>query len=477
VHRYELLARELRRQIESGRYAPGERLPGTRSLARIHRLSINTVLRAQQILESAGLIEAHPRSGFYVRTPTRPGSSTSPPRAQLPVQPTLVAKQRLVMELIQATRKPGMLPLGATLPASSFLPREEIRQTISRCARRDPELSVNYSFPPGNQVLRKSLAYYMNALDCRVGADDIIVTSGCHEALQLALKALTKPNDIVLIESPSFYGLLQAVEALQLKALEIPCDAREGIDIGAIDQACTRWDVKTCILVSNFSNPLGHCLSDDKKSQLLKVLARHRVPLIEDDVYGDIHFGLERPHPCKSFDEVGEVLYCSSFSKTLAPGMRIGWISPGRYYEQVSFLKFTQSLGAASLEQAALAQFLEQGRYHRHIRRLRLRCAEQVEKTRALLLSLLPENCVISGPGGGFVLWVELAPTFDCDLLYRRALAENISIAPGSVFSTGEAYRHCFRLNCALPWTAQYERALRRLAQLIEDQSQNQNSN
>lgn len=472
--RYQYIAEELSKQIQGELYRPGEKIPGTRALAERFGVSINTVLQAQKILENQGLIESVPRSGFFVRWPQKPrqkrhSANDEKPKLNFKPVPALVEKQRLVMDLIHATQREDLVQLGAALPDQDFLPSEDIRKALTRAARLKPEVTINYSFPPGSPSLRSLLSKYMLSIGCEISSEDLIITSGCHEATVLALRALTQPNDIVLLESPTFYGMLQAVESLQLKALEIPSDPISGIDLVELEKACERWDAKACILVGNFSNPLGVCPTPAQKMQLLDILNRNEIPLIEDDIYGDLAFDGHRPPPYKSFDKVDNVLYCSSFSKTLAPGMRVGWIAPGRYYEKINYLKFTQSLGAASLEQAALAQYLLEGSYARHIRRLQRICSNQIARTQEFMLKHCPDGTRISEPKGGFVLWIELPKTYDANRLYTLALENKISIAPGRVFTAGEQFNHCFRLNCAHHWDDVYEATLKRICELIDE--------
>ncbi|MFT7558269.1 MAG: DNA-binding transcriptional MocR family regulator [Flavobacteriales bacterium] len=471
--RYQYVATEISKQIDSQLFIPGQKIPGTRLLAERFGVSINTVLQAQKHLELQGLIESVPRSGFFVRYSEQSRNKVkTPPVAKFKVRPTLVAKQRLVMDLINASLRDDLVQLGAALPGNDFLPLDDIRKAMSRAVRLKPEAMINYAFPPGNLGLRQELSKKMKSIGCEVSHDEIVITSGCHEAVVLALKALTQPGDIILLESPTFYGLLQAVESLKLKALEIPADSHNGIDIAALEAACKRWNAKACILVSNFSNPLGSCASPATKAAIVNILNENDIPLIEDDIYGDLAFDGHRPPPMKSFDRDGKVIYCSSFSKTVAPGLRTGWIAPGQYYEEINYLKFTQSLGAASMEQLALAQYLKEGSYPRHIRRLQRLCSNQVNRTRELILNNAPAGTLCSQPAGGFVLWIELPKCYHTGTLYELALAEKISIAPGSVFTGSDAYNHCFRINCAQPWSEEYEKALLTVCGLIEKSKQ-----
>ena len=502
MNRYQQLAQKLAEQIRSHQFSPGERITSTRQLAQQHRVSMGTVQRAQQLLEDWGLIEARPRSGYFVRGVVTSALADDAPLPSLTTHfeptPSLVRNQKMVLELVQRAAQPEVLQLGATLPDPFYLPVKALQKSLSATLRKqsvdsvtsqgvdpqsihkqsihqqrfdkrriDPQL-INYQFPPGSLALRQQLARRMALSDCVIKAEDLVITNGCHEALLLALKAVTQPGDIVALESPTYYGLLQVIESLHLKALEIPTDPQQGVSLEALSLACEQWPIKACVLVSNFSNPLGSIASPSRKKDLVELLADHQVPLIEDDVYGDLSFDGRRPAPLKSFDQTGNVIYCNSFSKTIAPGMRVGWIAPGRHLEQVTYLKFIQSLASPSLEQSALAHFLEHGHYDRHLRKIQAQLGGQVNRIRETLLGHFPSGTQVTQPKGGFVLWVILPASFQASVLHQKALQHNISIAPGELFTNSNKYQNCFRINAAIPWSKRLHDGLILLSELVK---------
>lgn len=294
--------------------------------------------------------------------------------------------------------------------------------------------------------------------------DDIVTTCGTMEALNLCLRAVAKPGDTIAIESPTFYGILQA--SLGMRALEIPTHPRDGIDLDALEQAIKKNKVKACLLIPNFNNPLGCCMPDNNKKQLVEMLGRREIPLIEDDIYGDIYFGAARPKTAKAFDKEGLVLLCSSFSKTIAPGYRVGWTAPGRFKAQVEHLKSMNTIATATLPQMAVARFLESGGYDRHLRKLRKALATQVQRVTLAVRQYFPEGTRITRPTGGFVLWVELPKSVDSLELYRKALEKKISIAPGPIFSAKQKYQNFIRLSCGQAWSDSLEQALKTLGRL-----------
>jgi DNA-binding transcriptional MocR family regulator len=302
-----------------------------------------------------------------------------------------------------------------------------------------------------------------------ISPDDIVITSGAMEAINLCLHAVTKPGDTIAIESPTFYSTLMAIERMRLKAVEIATHPREGVDLGELRAALDRHDVKACIMIPTFQNPLGSCMSDDKKRELVAVLARYGVPLVEDDVYAELYFGASRPRPAKAFDREGLVLHCGSFAKCLAPGYRVGWAAPGRFKSAVERLKFVTTISTASLPQAAIAEYLKHGGYERHLRALRHRLSLQLDQMRQALGTHFPEGCRVTRPEGGYMLWIELPQAVDALRLHQLAIEKNISIAPGPLFSAQRRYPNFIRVNFGHPWSKPMDHAVRTLGALTAE--------
>jgi DNA-binding transcriptional MocR family regulator len=464
---YRQIAEEITQHIASGMYVPGERLPGVRGLAQTRGVSVATAVAAYQLLADRGHIEARPRSGFYVRAlqaiqPIEPETKVkaTPPR--------LVTGQAMAMALIKAANDPGIVQLGAAVPDPVFLPTQAIGRAMAQVMRTQRTQAAGYMMPPGAPELRRQIARRMSESGSMVSADDVVITTGCQEALSLALRAVTEPGDVVAVESPTFYGLLHVLESLGLEALEIPSHPRDGIALDALAFALERWPVKACVLAPNYSNPLGYCMSDDAKRALVRLLGKHKVPLIEDDVYGDLGFAQRRPSTCKGLAPRADILYCSSFSKSLAPGLRIGWVAAnGARRERIEYLKYVTSIASPTAPQLAVAELLANGRYERYLREVRGRYASAVARMSDAVMKIFPEDTRISQPQGGFVLWVELPEDTDSFSLARRALHEGVSIAPGPLFSASGKYGNFIRLSSARVWDVRLERALLTLAKLL----------
>lgn len=462
---YRDIATELAKHIDENVYRVGERMPGVRSLATRRGASVATIVAAYRLLEDEGRLEARSRSGFYVCPRRRPAAE--PRIDQGAMRPRMVTGQDMAMALLGAAQDPAVIKLGAAVPAPEFLPVRAVATALSRASRAEPELASNYMTPPGLPELRRQIARRMNEAGASVRPQDVVITTGCQEALALALRAVTQPGDTVAVESPAFYGLLHVMESLGLKALEIPSHPREGIALDRLRTALEKWKVKACIASPNFSNPLGFRMSDEHKRALVGILARRGIPLIEDDVYGDLGYEPRRPSTCKGLMPEADILYCSSFSKSLSPGLRIGWVVAGQHQARVEYLKYVSSLATPTAPQMAAAEMLKNGHYSRHVRAVRGRYATQVARFRDTILTCFPEGTRISKPQGGFVLWVELGEKVDAFDLARRALKQGISIAPGPLFSASGRYRNCFRVSCGATWDARVERALVTLAKLV----------
>ena len=468
-HLYEELAHRLSQAITTGSLRAGDRLPSVRQLSVQHRVSISTAMQAYRALENRRLIEARPKSGYFVLSqPHRlpePAASAPPPAARF------VGVNDYVMEYLACSERPGVAPLGCATPHESLYPGEKLHRLMASIGRRRPELAVRYVMSAGTDALRTAIARRSVDFGCALDPDDIVVTNGCTEALNLALRAVARPGDTIALESPTYFTLLQIIESLGMKALEIPTHPREGVSLEALELATREpGAVKAVMLIPNFSNPLGSLMPDDKKERLVRMLEARGIPLIEDDLYGESHFGRSRPFVAKKWDGSGNVLLCSSFTKSVAPGFRIGWIAPGRFRREVELLKFISSVATPELPQLAIAQFIADGGYDHHMRKLRAAFARQVEQMSEAVAQHFPSECRLTQPSGGFVLWVELPPQVDSVRLFEAARDHGIAIGPGPMFSNSGRYRNFIRLNCGHPMTARLELAVARLGELVRAQ-------
>lgn len=463
--RYEQIARRYAEAIEAGTLAPGERFPSVRQLATEEDVSVTTVVQALARLEALGLVEARPRSGHFVRhRPRPPAPQPQHPRATAAAR--AVSVSALVTEVYRASRDPKVVSLSTADPSPELLPTAALTRAVAASLRHPREAGTRLELPPGLETLRRAVARRALGWGCQVSEDDVIITSGASEAVQLCLLAVARRGDVVAVECPAYYGTLQTVEALGLRVLEIPCHPDHGMDVEALAARLDRHRAAAVLAVPTFSNPLGSSMPDQAKERLVRLCSARGLPLIEDDVFGELAFGPTRPRPAKAFDEDGTVMLCSSFSKTLAPGYRVGFVIPGRHRERVEGLKFATSVASPTLEQRAIARYLEGGAYDRHLRTLRDRLASIEACTASAVAQSFPAGTRVSSPKGGSFLWVELPPQVDAMTLHARALDAGVSISPGPLFSPSGGHRNCIRLSCAAPWTPAVDAAVRLVGRL-----------
>ncbi len=462
--RYEEIARRYAAAIENGTLLPGDRFPSVRRLAVEEDASVSTVLSAISQLETLGLIEARPRSGHYVRLRARP----PPPRPT--VVPTHApASQIEVAELVarvyHAAREPNVVNLAHATPDPALLPTRGLSRSISAAAR-GAEGGVRYEMPPGLPALRQEIARRALSWGCSLSADDLVVTSGATEAVHLCLMATLRTGDAVALESPAYYGTMQAMEAMGLRVVAVPCLPDVGMDLDELERRIDRHGARAVLAVPTFSNPLGSCMPEQARARLVSIVSKRGIPLIEDDVYGELAFAAARPRTCKAFDEDGSVMLCGSFSKTLAPGYRIGFAAPGRWRERVELLKFSMNVATTTLVQRAVARFLKSGGYDRHLRVLRDQLARIVARTAAAVADSFPAGTRVSHPRGGCFLWVEMPESVDALELHARAHDAGVAIAPGPIFSPTQGHRNCIRLSCGAPWTDRLDAGVRLVGRL-----------
>jgi DNA-binding transcriptional MocR family regulator len=457
--RYRELADELAALITHGTLQVGERVPSVRSLVQQYRVSPATAMRAYEILESKDLIEARPRSGYYVSRTAEPAHSRPPSKS------TRVEVSDLVFDILEATRVRDVVPLGSAFPSPLLFPWAKLARFLGSSARHmDPWTTVQ-SLPPGSEELRRQIARRYLLSGASVRTDEVVITSGALEALNLALATVTRPGDVIAIESPTFYACLQAVELAGLKAVEIPTHPGSGVDIGALRDAIAKHNIRACWFMTTFQNPLGATMPEERKKELVALLAKHEIPLIEDDVYAELYFG-ERPRSAKSFDRKGLVLNCGSFSKCLAPGYRIGWVAAGRFAKDIQRRKIISTLATSVPVQEGIAAMLRHDGLDGHLTDLRQALRDQQQKTLISIKRHFPAGVRVVVPDGGYFLWLELPKSADAMEIYRAALAARISVAPGPMFSARRAFHNCLRINCGHPFTADIDRAIAKLGKI-----------
>ena len=473
-HSYRQLADHLMHEIKAGNYQVGERLPSVRAYAGAHEVSASTVIRCYRYLEGLGMVTARSKSGMYVadwkaqnlsRKDQRQANESKPPAVEYD---KLMSHQHRMMQLYALTAQPLHLGLHLASAAPQWYPCEALAKIGQRLLRHDAQAIGVYPTGTGLPVLKSALIHHLASFGVDLQAQDLLITNGSTEALSVALRAVAQAGDAVIVESPVYFGLLQMMENLGLKALEVPCVAGAGISLEALEYALEHHaGVKAIVAMPNFQNPLGCAMSEKNKRRLLKLVEHYDIALIEDDVFGDLSHEAERPQPVKAWDRHGHVIYCGSCSKSMAPAFRLGWIAGGRYHARIAALKLSHSLVTPLFEQAVLAEFLHSGALPSHLRKLRERLVANIPLVLAAVRRYFPAGTLVISPAGGWWLWLELPEKVDSLALLRLAVSEGIAFTPGVMFSNSAKYAHFMRLNIGRPWDRELEQGIKILGQLV----------
>lgn len=465
---YSQVADRLEVMMTNGVWKTGDKLPSVRALSEEQGISLSTAFKAYSALESRGMIEARPKSGYYVRFGLH--RKAEPPRApRYSAPPTGLSVDEMLATVYANLSEAGIVQLSLAAPSADLLPAAKLNKCLLEALRESPTSCLHYENIQGNERLRQQLARLSFNWGGNSTAQEVVVTHGCMEALAFCLQSVTKPGDTVAIERPTYFGIFNLLKNLGLRALEVPTDPVTGPDLDFLQRAVAKRQIDAALLVPNFNNPTGSLMPDAHKQALVALLAEQEIPLVEDDIYGEMYFGKTRPRTCKSYDREGLVLYCSSLSKTLAPGYRIGWCQPGRYLKQVLQNKLTHCVSSTTPTQAAIALFCETGRLDLHFRHLRKALYTQYLRYWQAVAAFFPPETRVSQPQGGYVLWLELPENVDAFHLYHRARQHQINIAPGQIFSTDGRFSHHIRLGFGTPYGPEIEGSLRTLGRLVRE--------
>lgn len=463
---YQKIANTIQEQIFSETLKIGDKLPSIRAFQKLHNVSMNTIKQAFLELESKSLIESRPKSGFYVsKTSNRKLLIPSMNKLKLSEQKT--TSEDLITKVFDSLSDKGITRFSIGVPDPGLLPIAKLNKGLAKVVRNLAESGTSYEPVQGSANLRRNLAKWAIVLEGKLTEDDFVTTSGAMNAIFNCLMAVTKRGDTIAIESPVYFGIIQIAQNMGLNIIELPTHPTTGVDLEALKKVIHKVDV--CCFMSNFSNPLGSLMPDENKQELVKMLTHHNIPLIEDDLYGNLFFGTVRPKPCKYYDEAGIVMWIGSVSKTLAPGYRVGWVAPGKFKDKIIRQKMAQTVCMPSLYQEVIADFLEHGRYDHHLRNLRSTLYTNSLHFQRTIEDHFPENTKISQPQGCSFLWLELDKSIDTAVLYDTAIQQKIGFAPGRIFTQHDQYHNCMRLNFGLEWKEKVEFDLKRLGQLVKN--------
>lgn len=465
---YTGIAQNIEQQINEGVLKMGDRLPSVRILRGEYGVSVSTVLQAYYSLEAKSLIESRPRSGYYVVF-----SSDNTPKCPVKTSP----KQRsvlgnvtdMIIDFYQNLNNEDQVNLSLGVPAPELRPIAKLNKTMHETITKLPAGGTYYDNIQGSINLRRQIAQRTILWGGKLTEQDLVITAGCTSGLSLSLMAVAKAGDTIAVESPVFYGILQLANTLGLRVMELPTDPATGMDLNALKTVLKKQRIKAIVLVANFNNPLGSVMPDENKKEIVRIIQQYQIPLIEDDICGEIYYGNKRPSTCKSYDDSGLVMWVGSFSKTIAGGYRIGWVAPGRFLSDVMKLKLYLSSSTSTIPQETIANFLANGRYDHHLRRLRQTLHANSLKYIGAIGKYFPEDTRVSKPKGSFLLWVELNKKIDTRELFEKAQMHGIVFTPGNIFTLQDQYNHCMRLSYGMIWNERIDNALKQLGKLAKE--------
>ncbi|WP_027951249.1 PLP-dependent aminotransferase family protein [Haliea salexigens] len=462
-YRYQQLENWLLQGILEQCWRLGERLPSVRTLCQEKGLSKATVQHALQRLEAQGLLEARPKAGYFVTL--QPDGVKKPlSRARIEA-PRPVSVSDLLLDIMRRSAAFDLLPdlQSGHLPPGIVALNRSIGRSLRRQKGEDYQY---YDEPDGVLLLREQLSLHAARRGWIVSPDQLCITSGCQHALFMALMASCERGDVVAVESPGFYGVLQLLEQLDLRVVEVPTSVETGMDIDALEEVLERWKVKACIVSPAFATPGGAMMPLESKQRLLALAERHNLAVIEDDIYADTSLGAA-PDPLKALDSDNRVILCSSFSKSLSRDLRLGWVSGARWHDRIQHLKLVTQLASSRYLQQGVAEFIADGGFAAHLRRQR----NELRANRDRLIAELhawPGEVRVSTPQGGLAVWVELPQHVDTLAAYPQGLELGVVITPGPLFSVSGQFANCLRISFAHPWKASRTEALRRLPAVLQ---------
>lgn len=465
-HLYLQVAEGVEKMITEDVLRIGDKLPSVRVLSQEYGISMGTAFQAYYHLEGRGLIESRPKSGYYVRFNQR-----RLPDLPHTLTPSVVSHDVSVKEMIASIYADivakDVINFAIAAPNIALLPKAKLNKAVMHALRDHPESCISYENPQGNAELRQQIAKLAFNWGGKIKPDEVTITSGCLDAITTCLKAVTEYGDTVAVESPTYFGTYQAIESMGLKVVEISSHPETGMDLECLEKVIKKFPIKACVTVPNFNNPSGSCMPDSNKKKLVELISKHQIPLIEDDIYGELYFGKSRPRTCKYYDRAGLVMYCSSLSKALAPGYRIGWVLGGKFSDDIRQIKRIRDISCPTLTQVAMAYFLKNGRYEYHLKQIRKALHTQSLRYLQAIIEYFPAETKVSRPQGGFTLWLELPKKVDGFKLRAEAMKQNISLVPGKIFSANCNYSNFIRISFGKPWCEDMDYGLMQLGKMV----------
>lgn len=466
LFRYEEVMNRVEGIIDGLALKPGDKLPSVRKVSGELNVSAKTVLQAYALLEAKGLIVSRQRSGYFINTSADNPHGITDSTMIIPL-PAVVALNTMATTMMKNAREKGIVNFSMLAPANELLPVNRLNKALHASLTGQGVDNYQYPMVTGHPRLLKQIARHTFEWPHSLPVDKLLVTNGCMEAINLCLDAVAKPGDIIAVESPTYHGILESLEIRGLKVIEIGVDETTGLRLNDLLVAVSKYKIAACVFMPSCHHPLGCSMPEENKKRLVKMLGERNIPLIEDDVLGELCFAKNRSLPAKAYDIYDNVMYCSSFSKTLAPGFRIGWVSGGKYHDAIRKLKWAANISTTGILQEALGLYLESGRYPAHLNRLCRDLQENLSRYLSAINRYFPQPVSIHIPAGGLSLWIGLHGSIDTLEQQRNVLEQGIGICPGHIFAASPTYNNYVRINYGAPWNARIDKALKKVGNMI----------
>jgi DNA-binding transcriptional MocR family regulator len=460
-YRYEAVAAVIETHIRAGRYKPGDKLPSVRDLKEKYGASVTTIQKVYEQLIVQGLVVNIPRSGYYVSREAEQPAESAPVAVTAPVTRDTFFSSNLAAITSRDLSRHALAEFNVAAAGDLLLPQKLILRTMQQVIREHGVGLLRYYPSNGAQELREHIVQRAARHHTNLHPDELIITDGALQALYIALSAVCAAGDIIAVESPCVFSVLEVARTLRLRIVEIPIDSHAGLDLDHFKRAAGSTAIRAIVVTPNFQNPTGTLLSEAQKRNLLQIAQQYGIAIIENDLYGDLYFTGKRPSNIRSYDESGLVLTYSSYSKTLAGGIRLGWLSPGRYFRQAEQIKFSLGSTVAPVYQETVNKLLSTNSYDRHIRAFRAKLAKQAHHTVQLVSAHFPEGTQATMPDGGYHLWVQLPEATDMQAFYEACNNIGVRFTPGSTFSFSGRYQQYFRLVFADQYSREKEKAIK----------------
>lgn len=451
--------------IEKGSILPGEKLPSLRKVSDQFDVSLSTAVEAYRKLELFGYVSARDRSGYLARLPSQ-GENVLLPSKKFKSKISDIEHIDEIIELINQTMDSETAPFGVGTPALEKFPHKMLNRYLTQTIKHYPHASGGYIFGMGLEELRVELARWMRPWVGVTSKENILITNGCLEAINIALASECEAGDIVAIESPCYFGILHAIHHHGLKALEVKTHPETGLDPESLESLAKNNKIKALISTPTAQNPLGFTMTDERKKEILAICKKYKILLIEDDLYGELTFGNKRPKSYKYFDKDGIVIHCSSFSKFLGPGLRIGWCIPAKDPHKYLRHKLSLNLSTSSLTQYVVSSILRNEDLLKVGSNLAGYYQSNIQIYSNVLQNTLGQKLSLSNPTGSYFLWARVEGLNSLET-YQKAKRQKISFTPGPLFSATRLYSNYLRINCAHEFNERRHQELLNLCKIL----------